>query len=108
MVPTGNLIMMAVNALLGIAIPIFLCWWAVKKHQANLSTILIGAGVFVVFALVLESMVHQVVLKGPSGATIQGNTLYYALYGGLMAGLFEETGRFLAMKWKWLSFSACR
>ena len=98
MVPIGNLIMMAVNALLGIAIPIFLCWWAVKKHQANLSTILIGAGVFVVFALVLESMVHQVVLKGPSGATIQGNTLYYALYGGLMAGLFEETGRFLAMK----------
>ena len=44
MVPIGNLIMMAVNALLGIAIPIFLCWWAVKKHQANLSTILIGAG----------------------------------------------------------------
>ena len=26
-----------------------------------------------------------------------GNTLWYALYGGLAAGLFEETGRFLAM-----------
>ncbi len=90
--------MMVVNALLGFAIPVFLCWWAVKKHQAKLSTILIGAGTFVVFALVLESMVHQIVLKGPSGAAIQGKTLYYALYGGLMAGLFEETGRFLAMK----------
>ena len=98
MVPTGNLIMMAINALLGIAIPVFLCWWAVKKHQAKLSTILIGAATFIVFALVLESIVHQVVLKGPSGAVIQGKTLYYALYGGLMAGLFEETGRFLAMK----------
>jgi len=31
-------------------------------------------------------------------AAIQENTLYFALYGGLMAGLFEETGRFLAMK----------
>ena len=98
MVPTANLIIMAVNALLGFAIPVFLCWWAVKKHQAKLSTILIGAGTFVVFALVLESIVHQIVLKGPSGAVIQGKTLYYALYGGLMAGLFEETGRFLSMK----------
>ena len=83
MVPTANLIIMAVNALLGFAIPVFLCWWAVKKHQAKLSTILIGAGTFVVFALVLESIVHQIVLKGPSGAVIQGKTLYYALYGGL-------------------------
>ena len=98
MVPVSSIVMMIVNALLGIAIPIFLAWWAVKKHHANLSMILIGVGVFVVFALVLESMVHQVVLKGPHGAVILENTLYYALYGGLMAGLFEETGRFLAMK----------
>ena len=98
MVPTGNLIMMIVNALLGIAVPVFLCWWAVKKHKANLNTIFIGAGVFIIFALVLESIVHQIVLKGERGAAIQGNILYYALYGGLMAGLFEETGRFLAMK----------
>ena len=90
--------MMAVNALLGIAIPVFLCWWAVKKDKANLPPILFGAAVFLVFALVLESIVHQIVLKGPGGATIQGNTLYFALYGGLMAGLFEETGRFVAMK----------
>ena len=98
MVPTGNLILMIVNALLGIAVPVFLCWWAVKKHKANLSTILFGAAVFIVFALVLESTVHQIVLKGERGAAIRGNILYYALYGGLMAGLFEETGRFLAMK----------
>ena len=98
MVPVSSIVIMVINALLGFAIPIFLAWWAVKKCHAKLSTILIGAGVFVVFALVLESIVHQVVLKGPHGATIQGKTLYYALYGGLMAGLFEETGRFLAMK----------
>ena len=99
MVPVSSLIVMVLNALLGIAIPVFLAWWAVKKHRANLITILIGAGTFLLFALVLESIVHQVVLKGPCGAVIQGKTLYYALYGGLMAGLFEETGRFLAMKY---------
>jgi uncharacterized membrane protein YhfC len=54
--------------------------------------------VFIVFALVLEPILHQVVLKGPHGAAIMGNVWYYALYGGLAAGLFEETGRFLGMK----------
>ena len=98
MVSTDSMIVMAVNAILGFAIPIFLAWWAVKKHNAKLSTILIGAATFIVFALVLESLVHKLVLAGDRGAAIQGNVLYYALYGGLMAGLFEETGRFLSMK----------
>ena len=98
MVSSGSIVMMVVNAILGIVIPVFLAWWAVTKHQARLSTILIGGATFIVFALVLESLVHQVVLKGTYGEAIQGNVLYYALYGGLMAGLFEETGRFLSMK----------
>ncbi|MBO4765223.1 MAG: YhfC family intramembrane metalloprotease [Bacteroidales bacterium] len=98
MVPTSSIIMMAVNAILGIAVPVCLAWYLVRKHQAKLSTILIGAGTFIVFALVLESIMHQIVLKGPYGPSITGNTLLFALYGGLAAGIFEETGRFLAMK----------
>ena len=47
----------------------------------------------------MESLVHNIVLKGlPVGEKIQGSTLLYALYGGLMAGLFEETGRFVAFR----------
>lgn len=90
--------MLALCALVGIAAPVALAWWLVKKHHARLSTILVGAGVFFVFALLLEPIVHQMVLKGPHGAAITGNTWYYALYGGLAAGIFEETGRFLGMK----------
>ena len=92
------MVMMALCALVGIVAPIALAWWLVKKHQARLSTILVGAGVFFVFALLLEPILHQVVLKGPHGAAITGNVWYYALYGGLAAGVFEETGRFLGMK----------
>lgn len=98
MVPVSSLILMAVNALLGIAIPVCLSWYLVRRHHARLSTILIGAGTFILFALVLESIMHQLVLRGPHGAAIQGNTLWFALYGGLAAGVFEETGRFLSMK----------
>lgn len=90
--------MMALCALVGIAAPVALAWWLVKKRHARLGTILVGAGVFFVFALLLEPILHQVVLKGPFGDIISGNTWYYALYGGLAAGIFEETGRFLGMK----------
>ena len=98
MVPTASLLMIVLNLVLGFVVPIGLAWWMVRKYQAKWSTILIGAATFFVFVLVLEALVHGVVLKGPHGAAIQGNLWYYALYGGLMAGLFEETGRFLAMK----------
>ncbi len=98
MVPASSLILMATNALLGIAIPVGLSVYLVRKHHARLSTILIGAGTFLLFALVLESILHQLVLKGPLGASILNNTLLYAIYGGLAAGIFEETGRFLSMK----------
>ena len=98
MVPVSSLIMMAANAFLGIAVPICLAVYLVRKHHAKLSSILIGAGTFILFALVLESILHQLVLKGPHGSDILGNTLLYALYGGLAAGVFEETGRFLSMK----------
>lgn len=89
---------MGVAALLGIAVPFLLAWWLARKYKANVATMAIGAAVFIVFALGLESVVHQIVLKGPSGAGILGNTWLYALYGASMAALFEETGRFLAMK----------
>ena len=98
MVPVSSLILMAVNALLGFAVPVCLSIYLVRKHHAKPSTILIGAGTFILFALVLESIMHQLVLKGPHGAAILDNTLRYALYGGLAAGVFEETGRFLSMK----------
>ena len=98
MIPVSTLISLAVAALLGFAVPVALAWWLVRKFQIHWQTILIGAGTFIVFALVLEPILHQVVLKGPHGTQLMANVWYYALYGGLAAGLFEETGRFLSMK----------
>lgn len=92
------MIALALGLVLGIAVPVLLACRLVRKYHARWSTILIGAATFFVFALVLEALVHRIVLMGPYGATIQGTPLYLALYGGLMAGLFEETGRYLSMK----------
>ena len=48
--------------------------------------------------MVLERIFHFLVLQSGAGTVIQGNIWLYALYGGLAAGIFEETGRFLAFR----------
>ena len=98
MVPASSLALIAVNAILGVAVPVALTAYLIRKHSAQFSTILIGAGTFIVFALVLERIMHQMVLNGPLGATIRSNVPLYAVYGGLAAGIFEETGRLISMK----------
>ena len=90
---------MAVAGLLGLAVPVILAIWLTKKCNVRWIPIAVGAGVFFVFVLVLEAIMHLIVLKGPSGQAIMGNMWYYALYGGLAAGIFEETGRLVSMKW---------
>lgn len=58
----------------------------------------IGVAVMFFFALILEQIVHGIVLGSPAGSYILEHMSLYALYGGLMAGLFEEGGRFLAFR----------
>ena len=89
---------MAVAMVFAFVTPFVLLFYY-KKRGAQVLPFFVGCAVFILFALILESLVHNIVLKGmPVGERIMGNTLLYALYGGLMAGLFEETGRFLAFK----------
>lgn len=89
---------MAISCVIGFAIPIVLLIYFRKKKGADILPFFIGCAVMLVFALLLESAVHRLVLFSDIGKTIQNNIWLYALYGGLMAGIFEETGRFLAFK----------
>lgn len=97
-VPVLSMIFMAVSLILSFALPIGLCIYFRKVKKADLLPFFVGMAVMVLFAFVLERLVHSVVLGSSVGAKIQANMWLYALYGGLMAGLFEETGRFLAFK----------
>lgn len=84
-------------ALFTVAVPLGLML-VLHRRGGKWSTFLVGAGTFVLFALVLEQGLHAAVLLSPLGATIQGNIWLYGLYGGLAAGLFEETGRLVAFR----------
>lgn len=68
------------------------------KSGAALSPAFVGAGMFVLFALIIEGALNNFILSSGFGAAIGGNIWLYALFGGLMAGIFEETGRLAGYK----------
>lgn len=94
----GKMIGMAVVLLFTVAAPLGLMAWLHKKRGGRWLSFLIGALFFPVFAMMLEPLLHIVALKSPLGAVMQNNIWVLGLYGGLAAGLFEETGRLVAFK----------
>ena len=97
-VPALSLVFMVLSAMIGFAIPEAAFLYFRLKKRADILPFFIGCAVMFLFALVLEALIHQLVLGSAVGARIQANVWLYALYGGVMAGLFEETGRLLAFK----------
>lgn len=94
MVGTEAIISLFVCAVLTFAIPIAALVIFKKKHrETSLLSAVIGAATFIVFALVLEQFLHLVMLP-----IVTGSTVAYVLYGTLAAGVFEESGRFVACK----------
>lgn len=106
-VSTTAILAMVFTAALTILGPVAaLIIWKIKT-KAKLIPALVGALTFVVFALLLEQIFHYIflVVDSPVSRAIQSNTWLYGVYGGMMAGMFEETGRFFAFtvilkKWK--------
>lgn len=99
MVSELSIAIIIVNMILGVLIPIVLLVYFKKKYRASIKSFLTGLAVMLLFAMVLEQLVHSVILGSSIGIVIQENIWLYALYGSLMAGLFEETGRFLTMRY---------
>lgn len=96
-VSTLSIAGMTVSLLIAVLLPIVLCIVVRKKTKAKFSSLFLGCATFVVFALVLEQILHMVVLR-VTGTTLTGNIWLYALYGGAAAAVFEETGRIITMK----------
>ncbi|MDE7222630.1 MAG: YhfC family intramembrane metalloprotease [Acetatifactor sp.] len=96
-VPAASIVGILISLIISVGLPIALCIIVWRKTKARISCFFIGAATFVVFAMILEQIMHLIVLT-VTGTALTGNIWLYALYGGLAAGVFEETGRYLAMK----------
>ena len=97
-VPTLSIAGMGVSALVALAAAVAAFVFGRKRLGARVSSFFVGVGTFILFALVLEGLMHNLVYPTALGQKIWGNTLLYALYGGAAAALFEETGRIFAVK----------
>ena len=92
-----------ITVVLMIAIPVifFIYWRRKHKEQTKLSWLIAGAIGFIVSARVLELGVHYfcILADNPISRFINGNTAAFVLYGIMMAGLFEECGRYIVLKY---------
>ena len=95
--PAATIIVLTAIVLMTLLLPLGVML-ALRRRGGTWTAFLTGAGTFVLFAMVLEPILHNLILRSPAGAAIRQNILLYALYGGLAAGLFEETGRLLAFR----------
>lgn len=92
-----------ITVILMVAIPVifFIYWRKNHKQQTKISWLIVGAVGFIVSARVLELGVHLVciVTDNPISRFINGNTIAFVLYGIIMAGVFEECGRYIVLKY---------
>ena len=105
-IPQQTIVLLIVTIVIAFLAPLTLAIvWKVKKKE-KITTILIGAAVFLVFALILEKPVQNALLF-PEAMMLPSTKLslfmashpvLLSLAAGLFPGVFEETGRFIAFK----------
>lgn len=93
---------LSITVVLMFMIPVifFICWRKNYKQQTKISWLIAGAVGFILSARVLELGAHMIFILGDNSVSrfINGNTIAYVLYGILMAGVFEECGRYIILK----------
>lgn len=100
-----SLTSMIVVALLCTVVPfIFLGYYKSKtKTKTKLSSFFIGMAFYILFAFFVEQLFHVLVFSGLGLSLINiltrsDHPVYYAVYGAVVAGVFEETGKYIGLK----------
>lgn len=81
----------------GAGVPCVLGTLVCRRHKGAGHAIVIGIFLPIIGAYLLEQIFHSLVF-GLFGEALRANPLLYAVYGGLAAGVFEETARLLGLR----------
>lgn len=101
-VSAASLVCMCASAAIAILLPIILFLIFRNKYNARAIPMVAGMVSFFVFALLLEPLFLSLLpLDSVMGIypTPAGNIAMYVIIGCLASGVFEETGRFIAIRW---------
>jgi uncharacterized membrane protein YhfC len=99
-VSPAALLGLALGALMSLSGPVVAYLVCRGRMALGFRNIALGAATFFLFALALEGVANAYVLRvNPvSAAALRDNALAFAVYAAGAAALFEETGRFLALR----------
>ena len=92
------ILVMGLVGLFSAALPLGLALVFRQRTGGRKRFFLLGCAVFPLFALGLEAQVHRLLYYGAWSQALTSSVWLYALYGGLMAGIFEECGRWVAFR----------
>lgn len=99
MVSSSSIYFMILTFLISTIVPILLVIFFYKKEKISLKVVFIAAIGFFIATQILEGSIHKVVLiNNKTTAELFKNPWLYMLYGGFMAGIFEEISRYLMFK----------
>ncbi len=97
---TSALVSLGVEAAVLAMLPIILMIVWKKKTGSKLKPFIVGAVTFFLFAVVLKLVPAYFLFyaDNPAAKAINNNIWLYYLTAGILAGIFEETGRYTAYK----------
>lgn len=99
MVSVLSIVLMFLVMIFCVVFPIGVFVFIKIKYKSGIVPFFLGCGTFLLFALILERIVHLIFINVlPTGTIISNNIFLYGLYGATCAALFEETGRLIVMK----------
>lgn len=97
---TYSILFMAVSAFVGLFIPIILAIFINKRYKASWLAILVGVFIFIVFQLLTRIPLLKYIQKTYwYNYNLVVNPWLIYIMAGISAGIFEEVGRFIGMKY---------
>lgn len=95
-VPSLSIFLMFIDIIIGITVYLLSFIIMHKKIQCKYRHFFIGSAVFVVAALLIEGSLNALISHTHFFKSIYQSHILLSIYGGLMAGIFEESGRLFA------------
>ena len=98
--------LLIIGAVLSFAVPVLISIVWMRRKNERFSTVLVGALTFLLFAILLEKPIQNVLLFPTQlgladhaiSRFVNSSPLLLAFLAGLFPGVFEETGRLVAFK----------
>lgn len=95
-ISTLTVLIIALDMMVAFLVPFVLYFIIRAKKSVQAKPFLFGFLVMFIFNIVLKNLVSVGIIS--LAGDLMNNIWFYGIMGGIMAGLFEEIGRFLAMK----------